>query len=439
MRIALVSPYSWTYPGGVTRHVRALAEQFIDRGHDVDVLAPFDPPGKRSRRLHRGDEPEHLEPPPYLVDLGRTVGLHANGARSNLMLAPSGIFRLRERLRSGDYDVVHVHEPIAPTVSWDAVGVTSAPLVGTFHTYSTNSLTNNLGNIAGARRRFQRLHVRIAVSKAAEWTGLRYFGGRYRVIPNGVALPEHVVRAEAVRPTAERPLRVAFVGQAVERKGLPVALLAFAALREQLPAELTIVGADAAKLDELAPVRPGVTALGKVTDEEKMAVLASSDLLVASSLGGESFGMVLTEAFAAGTPVVASDIAGYIEVVSDGVDGALFPRGDAQALASVLLELADDPGRRTAMSLAAAAKAERFAWPQVADEVLAAYADAIAMPKATGIAARLGVTLGLRSADLAPRVPAQRRLPSVERDPHARTRRLRPRRDAERSPLEQTT
>ena len=417
MRIALVSPYSWSYPGGVTRHIEALAEQLLAAGHDVRVLTPFDPADRRSARLHRGVGPQPRELAPHVVALGRTVGLPANGAISNLAISPAAVFRLRDELRGGGFDVVHVHEPIAPAISWDAVGVARAPLVGTFHTYSTNRLTNNLGNLAGAARRFNRLHVRIAVSPAAAWTGERFFGGRYRVIPNGVTVPLRLSREPARAPSEERPLRLAFVGQAVERKGLPVALRAFEALRERIPAVLDLVGVEPAQLGTMTTAGAlGVRALGKVDDAEKTAILALADLLVAPSLGGESFGMILTEAFAVGTPVVASDIAGYRDVVSDGVDGVLFPRADADALARTLLALAGDPALRERMSADAARRARDFAWPLVAGQVLAAYEDAIAMPTPGGRVATTAVRLGVRSADAGPRARARRRLESLERD-----------------------
>src|SRR6202035_5888277 len=216
------------------------------------------------------------------------------------------------------------------------------------------------------------------------WTGERFFGGHYRVIPNGVAVPDRISRAPAGIPTPERPLRLAFVGQAVARKGLPVALRAFEALREHVPVTFDVIGVERAQVELMLSDLEGVTALGKVGDVEKTAVLAAADLLVAPSLGGESFGMVLTEALAVGTPVVASDIPGYDDVVRDGVDGVLFPRGDASALAHTLCELAADATRRQAMSAAAGEGARRYAWPLVADEVLNAYEDAIRTPAPQG-------------------------------------------------------
>lgn len=417
MRIALVSPYSWTYPGGVTRHIEALAESFLTEGHDVRVLAPFDPDDRRTRMLHRGAAPQRRPVPDYLIPLGGTIGFRANGAVSNLMAYPSGVSRMRDELRSGGYDVVHLHEPIVPRLCWDACVSANAPLVGTFHAYSTNRVLNNAANAMGARRMFNHLHVRIAVSEAAAWTAQRFFGGRYRIIPNGVAVPDLGTPKEP----SDR-LRIAFVGQAVERKGLPVLLRAFEALREHIPVELAVVGANREEVEPLLLDDRGITILGRVDDDEKRRVLERADVLCAPSLGGESFGMVLTEAFAAGTPVVASDIAGYRDVVRDGTDGILVPRGDATALAETLRDLWLEPRRRVAMGVAAAAHAQRFAWPHVSAEVLDAYQDAIDTPAPRTAAERIGVRVGTIPADLKPKVRAQR-LPSIEPPPVAGARR----------------
>ena len=413
MRIALVSPYSWTYPGGVTRHIEALAEQYLAAGHDVRVLSPVDPDDRLAVRLHRGARPSQRALPEYLVPLGRTLGFPSNGAISNVAYGVSTLVGLRRELERG-YDVVHLHEPVAPIPGWDSLMTVDAPLVATFHCYSENAFSNNLANVLGARRRLNRLHVRIAVSEAAAWTGRRFYGGTYRIIPNGVDVPAHPPASRTPGPERE-PLRIAFVGQSVERKGLPVLLRAFEAVREHLPVALHVVGVTPAELAPLMLDDRGVVALGKCSDADKLAVLEQADVLCAPSLGGESFGMVLTEAFAAGTPVVASDIAGYRDVVDDGVDGLLVPRGDATALAEALRDLALDPDRLAALAQAARGSAERYAWPHVAAEVLDAYGDAIALhaaPAPASAAARAALRLGFAPAD-GERVPA-RRLPTLE-------------------------
>ena len=353
MRVALVSPYSWTYPGGVTRHIEALAGELLSIGHDVRVLAPYDHDDRRTAWMHRGTRPQRREMPEWLIPLGPTIGWPSNGAVSNLAPTPSAISTLRRELRAGQFDVVHLHEPVAPVVGWDALTSTDAPLVGTFHCYSERRPPHAVATLLGARRKLNRLAARIAVSEAAAWTGRRFYGGEYRIVPNGVALPDGGVHAARLRAPGA-PLEIVFVGQAVERKGLPVLLRAFEALRDHVPAHLTIVGASESEVAPLLVDRTGVTILGRVSDAEKQAALERADVLAAPSLGGESFGMVLTEGFAAGTPVVASDIAGYRDVVSDGVDGILFPRGDATALAETLRDLALDPARTHELGTAAA-------------------------------------------------------------------------------------
>jgi phosphatidylinositol alpha-mannosyltransferase len=407
MRIALVSPYSWTYPGGVTRHIEALSRELVTTGHDVRVLTPFDPPDRLAARLHRGHAPEpRALDEGLVVPLGRTVGFPANGAVSNLSVSPLAVQRMRHELANGGYDVVHVHEPVAPAIGWDLLMSTKVPLVGTFHCYSDNVVSNNAANLLGARRRLNRLGVRIAVSEAAAWTGRRFYGGRYRIIPNGVEVPADPLALHVAG--ADDTLRIVFIGQAVERKGLPVLLRAFEALRDHVPATLTLVGVTK---DDVAPVledQRGVHALGKVDDATKHAALREADVLCAPSLGGESFGMVLTEAFAAGVPVVASHIAGYADVVRDGIDGMLVPRGDATALAEALRQLALEPQRRAEMAREAAAHAQRYAWPRVAAEVVEAYEDAIAIPAADSVPARVALRHGLTPADRKPALAATR-------------------------------
>ncbi len=420
MRIAMVSPYSWTYPGGVTRHIEALAECFLAGGHEVRVLAPYDPPGRLSRMAHRGRNPQALSPPDYLVVLGRTVGIRANGAVSNLSITPRGAALLHRELRSGGFDVVHVHEPIAPAIGWIATDWTPLPLVGTFHTYNEHWFSHGIASALGARRMLNRLHVRIAVSEPAAWTGRRFFGGHYRIIPNGVRFDPDRAHRLVVR-VPDSILRILFVGQPVARKGLPVLLRAFDALRERVPTELTLIGPDPIEVSSHLIDDRGVRTLGKVDDDRKRVEMERADVLCAPSLGGESFGMVLTEAFAAATPVVASDIPGYRDVVRPDVDGILVPPGDAQALAESLYGLYHQPARRAEMAQAATQGVARFAWPRVATEVMTAYQDAIATPAATGRAQRAAVRVGALPADLEPREPA-RRLPSLEPTPKARHR-----------------
>jgi phosphatidylinositol alpha-mannosyltransferase len=351
--------------------------------------------------------------------MGRTIGLKANGVVSNVSITAYGLTTAQKELRTGRYDVVHVHEPLAPVPPWVITDWMRLPLVATFHTYNENKLSNGIANLLGARRMLNRLHVRLAVSEAAAWTARRFFGGHYRIVPNGVHVdPVRAARA-ADRPAGEA-LRIVFVGQAVERKGLPLLLSAFEALREHIPTELTVIGPTP---DELSPYlldMQNVRMLGKIDDETKDRELERADLLVAPSLRGESFGMVLTEAFAAGTPVVASNIPGYRDVVRDGVDGVLVPPGDAQVLAEVLRDLHEEPERRAEMARAAVRDVQRFAWPRVAGQVLQAYEEAAATPAPQTLPQRAAVRLGVRAADLKPHVPARRLTTLEPRTPAAR-------------------
>jgi phosphatidyl-myo-inositol alpha-mannosyltransferase len=415
MRIAIVSPYSWTYAGGVNRHVESLASALAQRRHEVRVLAPFDPPDRRSRTLHRGVAPQRREPPDYLIPLGRTIGFPANGAVSNLSIFPDGVNTMRRELKAGRFDVVHVHEPVAPMLSWDACSFDAAPVVGTFHAYSTKPVPNRIGNLMGARRKFNQLHARIAVSEAAAWTGRRWFGGSYEVIPNGVDV---AAAPPPAAPDGDR-LRVLFVGRAEERKGLPVLLSAFEALVEHVPSTLTLVGIEPEEVrryvHDLATLER-IDALGRVGEDELWLELGEADVLAAPSLAGESFGMILTEAFAAGTPVIASNIAGYADVVTDGHDGVLVPPADAQRLAEELQRMYVEPARRERMAAAALESANRYDWPHVAARVEAVYERVQTSPAPVSAPEAIARRTGLIPIDGSPSRPPQR-LPGLDPEP----------------------
>ncbi len=396
----------------MNRHVEALAEEFLGRGHHVRVLAPFDPPGRLSRVMHRADA-EPRETPDYFVPLGRSIGFTSNGSISNLAAFPAGgVLAPRRELRMGDFDVVHVHEPVVPLVGWNATLGARTPVIGTFHAYSTKAIPNHIATALGARRVFNRLSARVAVSEAAAWTGRRWFGGDYEIIPNGVDVDAAPSRPKRV----SEELRVLFVGRPEERKGLPVLLAAFGALVEHVPCRLTVIGAERDDIRRYLAdpeLMRWIDVDGRVSGTELWSALHEADLLCAPSLSGESFGMVLTEAFAAGTPVIASEIAGYSDVVTDGVDGILVPPADPQRLAEELQRVYHDPERLRAMGEAAQRSAQRYAWPRVADRVTEVYERAIEAPQPQSTPERVAHWAGLRPADGRPRRRPER-LPSLD-------------------------
>ena len=386
------------------------------------VFAPLDQVGTRAKVLHSGAVPQVRPVPDWLIPVGGTYGIPANGAVSNLMLNPSGLVRLRRELKVGKFDVVHVHEPVAPLIGWDSCSAPAAARVGTFHAYAENSASNGVAVGFGGRARLNHLHARIAVSHAAEWTAKRFYGGRYSIVPNGTEVPD----ARPVKPARQGPLRVLFIGQAVERKGLPVLLRAFEALRSHLDIELTLVGVAPDQLEHLLNDSSGVRALGKVPHQVKLDELARADLLCAPSLGGESFGMVLTEAFAAGTPVIASDIAGYRDVATNEVDSILVAPGDPVALALALRDLGDDSARLQRLGDAAWEASHRFAWSRVAEQVEAVYKSALDHPEPVTRSERFGVWSGALPADLGPNI-RPKRVPPPDDTPERKRQRVRAR------------
>ncbi|MCO5315335.1 MAG: lysylphosphatidylglycerol synthase domain-containing protein [Solirubrobacterales bacterium] len=398
----------------MNRHVQSLASEFMDRGHYVRVIAPFDPADRLSKVLHRAPA-EEVEMPDYVIPVGRTVGIGANGSISNIPMFPETIERTRRAIAEGGFDVVHLHEPTTPLNGWDTCLSSEVPVVGTFHAYSTRPLPHLLARMAGAQRTLNRLSARIAVSEAAAWTGRRWYGGNYTIIPNGV----DVNAAPQIAATDADHLRALFVGRPDERKGLPVLLRAFDALVDHVPARLAVVGADPEDVRRILAhpeLEQHLDLHGRVTEPELWRHLAEADVLCAPSLSGESFGMVLTEAFAAGTPVIASGIAGYSDVVTDRVDGVLVPPGDPQALAEELQRAHHEPNQLSRMAANARESSRRYAWETVADQVTRVYERAIEVPAPADATERISRRLGVVTSDGFPPEPPVR-LPSLDPEP----------------------
>lgn len=344
MRVALVCPYSWSVPGGVQSHVAGLAGALRGHGVEVDVLAPADRPAEG------------------IVPLGRSVPIPSNGSIQRVALSPAAIRRTASAVRGGGYDVVHLHEPMLPAVCLTAIAAARVPLVATFHMFREELLWYRVFRPL-VRRAGRKLAARLAVSEAARRYVARTLPGEYVVIPNGIDYDGLSSLAGE-----RRGRRILFVGRPEPRKGLPVLLDAFRRLGGD--AELVLVGPS-------GTYGPGVRALGRLGDGELRRQLADADVLCAPSLRGESFGVVLAEAMAAGLPVVASAIPGYVDVVTEG-SARLVPPGDAGALARALRELLDDATVRSRLGEAGRREAARFAWPRIAEQVHAVYSSVVA-------------------------------------------------------------
>ncbi|MEW1588056.1 glycosyltransferase family 4 protein [Micromonospora vinacea] len=370
MRIGIVCPYSFDVPGGVQNHVMDLAEALIALGHEVSVLAPAD---------------EDSPLPEYVVSAGRAVPLPYNGSVARIAFGPVSTARVRRWLTNGDFDVLHVHEPLTLSLSLLAVLSARGPVVATFHTAMTRSRV-----LAAAQGVLQivleRITARIAVSALARKVQVEHMDGGAVEIPNGVAVAKFA-DAEPLpgwpgESAAGTGGTLGFLGRFTEaRKGFPVLRDAFVALAGARPG-LRLLVAGPGDPDDLydqfpAELHERITFLGLVSEADKARMLRSVHLYVAPNTGGESFGMILTEALAAGTTVVASDLDAFRRVLDGGRAGRLFPTGDAAGLRGVLSELLDDPAGRATLSACGDQVVANFDWPVVARRVLEVYAAAI--------------------------------------------------------------
>jgi phosphatidylinositol alpha-mannosyltransferase len=376
VRIGIVCPYSFDVPGGVQNHVRDLAETLIELGHEVSVLAP-------------GDE-EHL---PYVVPAGRPVPVPYNGSVARVSFGLISATRVRRWLAAGDFDVVHVHEPITPSLSMLAVLSARGPVVATFHTAMTRSRA-----ILAAQGILQlvleKITGRIAVSELARKVQVEHLGGSAWEIPNGVRIAKFAAAEPlpgwAAPDTSPGPDGgvIGFLGRFTEpRKGFPYLLEAFTTLAAERPGlRLLVAGPgdpDPVVRDLPAGVRERIVFLGKVSEADKARMLRSVHIYVAPNTGGESFGMILTEAMAAGTPVVASDLDAFRRVLDGGEAGVLFRTRDAGALASTIGALLQDDAERKRLAARGSAVVAAFDWPVIAERVLEVYATAIEVAGAT--------------------------------------------------------
>jgi phosphatidylinositol alpha-mannosyltransferase len=370
MRIGIVCPYLWDIPGGVQAHVRDLAETLIAAGHHVSVLAPGEEntPGM----------------PAYLAVAGKTVPIPYNGSVARLQFGLVSATRVRRWLRDGSFDVVHVHEPAPPSLSLLTVLLADVPLVATFHSASTRSRFLAMFNSA-VQAILERLSGRIAVSQAARKMIMQHLGADAVVIPNGVAVATYA-EAEPLPGYPRDPAlggTLGFIGRYDEsRKGMSVLLTALEQLVQARPGLRLLVAGRGDESDFVerlpASLADSVVMLGMVSEADKASLLRSVDVYVAPNTGGESFGIILLEAMAAGTPIVASDLDAFRRVLDDGRAGMLFSNRDADGLARALETMLADASVRGQLAEAGAAVVRPYDWQVVAAQIVRVYEIAVA-------------------------------------------------------------
>jgi phosphatidylinositol alpha-mannosyltransferase len=367
MKVGIVVPFSWSFWGAVNEHAELQAEALRGLGIETRTIIGNDPPGAFTRALHPRYG-RHGTPPSDVLAVGRSVIVPANGSLPNLVLSPTTPLRIKRILERERFDVLHLHEPMTPAICTAALALARCPIVATFHA------AGKLGWMKGAMPMWgfllDRIDHRIAVSDQARDSIVRWAPGEFEVIPNGVLIP----------PAADpggRENRIVFIGRHDPRKGMPILLRAWPEVHRQTGARLRLVGADPLTARLLLARQhvseDGIDILGFLPQERLTAELLAAKALAAPSVGMESFGMILTRAFACATPVVASDIAGYRAVMTPET-GVLVPPGDAHALAQGLIGLLENEPRRRELGAAARRIAEeRYSWEQIGRRIASIY------------------------------------------------------------------
>jgi phosphatidyl-myo-inositol alpha-mannosyltransferase len=367
VKVGIVVPYSWSFWGAVVEHAELQAAALRDVGVDVRTIMGNDPPGSFTRVLHPRLG-RHGTPPPDVIPVGRSVIVPANGSLPNIVLSPRTVLRIKRALAREKFDVLHLHEPMTPAICVATLALAKCPIVATFHA-SGDLGWMRLGLTAWGFL-MSRIDHRIAVSEQARDSAARWLPGPYDIVPNGVLIPPEA-------NPGDRQHRIAFVGRHEPRKGLQVLLRSWPDVHRATGARLRLIGADplAVRLLQrrLGAPSDGIDILGFLSQDELTSELLAAKALAAPSLGGESFGMVLTRAFACALPVVASDIPGYREVITDETSVTV-PPGDPVSLTQALVAVLEDEPRRRSMGAAARELAEReYAWDGIARRLAGIY------------------------------------------------------------------
>jgi phosphatidylinositol alpha-mannosyltransferase len=372
MKVGIVVPFSWSFWGAVLEHAELQCEALAARGHDVRIVIGNDPRGAFTRALHPRHG-RHDEPPADVIPVGRTVIVPANGSLPNICLSPSVPFRLRRVFERERFDVLHLHEPMTPAICVSTLAVARCPIVATWH--AAGGLGWMRVGLPSWGFLLERIDHRIAVSEQARISARRWLPWDFEVIPNGVLIPPE---ADA----GHRENTIVFIGRHDPRKGMPVLLRAWPDIHRRTGARLRLVGADPLAVQLLLAryriPNEGIDVLGFLPQDELTRELLRTKALAAPSIGMESFGMVLTRAFACAVPVVASDIPGYRAVMTEDT-GVLVPPGDPDALTEALVVLLEDePRRQSCGEQARRIAVERYSWQTIAARLEQIYADVAA-------------------------------------------------------------
>ena len=359
MRIGIVCPYSFDEPGGVQAHILDLATVFIEQGHDVEVLGPAS---------------SSTQVPSFVRKGGWAIPITYNGSVARLAVGPHVGRNIKRFIREGNFDVLHIHEPNSPSYSMAALAMVHGPIVATYHASASSSLILTLAK-PFLRPYLEKIRGGIAVSEMARRWQVEQLGGDPVLIPNGVDTSVYARERQQSNARvwddgdSEKPVEIVFLGRLDEpRKGLGILLEALTLLPDKV--RVTVMGGGHPR------TVPGVDFVGRVSDAEKAAILGRADIYVAPNTGGESFGIVLVEAMAAGCAVVASDLEAFAAVCnseSDEPAGVLFRNGDATDLARVLEELVRSPDKRAALTQAGTQRARDYDWDHVAAAVMRVY------------------------------------------------------------------
>lgn len=365
MKVGIVCPYDWAIPGGVSIHIRDLAVELMERGYEVNVLAPTS---------------DESVLPSWVTSGGAPISISYNGSVARITFGYKATKRVQRWINAGNFDVLHIHEPLTPSLSALACWSANGPIVGTFHSAMDRSRILSAG-YGLAQTVLEKLSARVAVSELARNTVVEHVGGDAVLIPNGV----HVDAFENAKPFDFEPFNgsrddhaIAFLGRFEEsRKGFSILLAAFEIIANQYPDHYLLVAGPGDESDALKQLKPElhkrVKFLGRVSDDDKARMLQSAGMYVAPNTGGESFGIVLLEAMACQTPVIASNLPAFNRVLDFGSCGLLFENEDAQSLAAALIDTINDQAAVNKRVETAYARVQTFDWSKVATSIIDVY------------------------------------------------------------------